>query len=186
VTVADNLALLERACLAARRFDTRLVRVFTFFRVPWDEAVVAKVARHIARAAEVARRHDVVLAVENEPVCVVATGAELGRFFERLDALLPAELRPHVGALWDPGNALAAGEPAPFPDGYAAVPVRASCTSTSRTSAARPPPSAPSCRSARAASTTAASSAPCGATATAAARCSSRTTPRRGSTRTTP
>jgi len=124
VTVADNLALLERACVAARRFDTRLVRIFTFFRVGWDEDVVARVAGHIVRAAEVARRHDVVLAVENEPVCVVATGAELGRFFERLDALLPAELHPHVGALWDPGNALAAGEPAPFPDGYAAVPAR--------------------------------------------------------------
>jgi L-ribulose-5-phosphate 3-epimerase len=122
VTVADNLALLERACLAARRFDTRLVRVFTFFRVPWSEAVVDDVARHLLRAAEVAQRHGVVLAVENEPVCVVATGAELGHFFERLDALLPDALRPHVGALWDPGNALSAGEAAPFPDGYAAVP----------------------------------------------------------------
>lgn len=122
VTVADNLALLERACLAARRFDTRLVRVFTFFRVPWSETVVDDVARHLLRAAEVAQRHGVVLAVENEPVCVVATGAELGRFFERLDALLPDALRPHVGALWDPGNALGAGEAAPFPDGYAAVP----------------------------------------------------------------
>lgn len=124
VTVADNLALLERACLAARRFDTRLVRVFTFFRVPWSEAVVEQVVHHVVQAARVAQRHDVVLAIENEPVCVVATGAELGRFFERLDARLPTELRPHVGALWDPGNALAAGETAPFPDGYAAVPAQ--------------------------------------------------------------
>lgn len=122
VTVDDNLALLERACLAARRFDTRLVRVFTFFRVPWSDAVVGQVAGHLARAAEVARRHDVVLAVENEPVCVVATGSELGRLFQRLDELLPEPLRPHVAALWDPGNALAAGEAVPFPDGYVAIP----------------------------------------------------------------
>jgi len=122
VTVDDNLALLERACVAARRLDTRLVRVFTFFRLPWSDAVVERVAGHLARAAEVARRHDVILAVENEPVCVVATGAELGAFMRRLDALLPDGLRPHVGALWDPGNALGAGEATPYPDGYAALP----------------------------------------------------------------
>lgn len=122
VTVADNLALLERACVAARRFDTRLVRVFTFFRRPWSDGVLEEVVGHLLRAAEVARRHDVVLAVENEPVCVVATGAELGRLFERLDRRLPDALRPHVGALWDPGNALAAGEATPYPDGYAALP----------------------------------------------------------------
>ena len=122
VTVADNLALLERACVAARRFDTRFVRVFTFFRVPWSDAVVEQVTRHVAEAAEVARRHDVVLAIENEPVCVVATGSELGRFMGLLDALLAADLRPHVGALWDPGNALGAGEATPYPDGYAAIP----------------------------------------------------------------
>ena len=122
VTVADNLALLERACVAARRFDTRLVRIFTFFRVPWSDAVVEQVARHVAEAAEIARRHDVVLAIENEPVCVVATGEELGRFMGHLDAFLPDALRAHVGALWDPGNALGAGEEIPYPDGYAAVP----------------------------------------------------------------
>jgi L-ribulose-5-phosphate 3-epimerase len=122
VTVADNLALLERACVAAKRFDTRLVRIFTFFRVPWSEAVVEQVARHVAEAAQVARHHDVVLAIENEPVCVVATGAELGRFMGRLDALLPDALRPHVGALWDPGNALSAGETTPYPDGYTPIP----------------------------------------------------------------
>ncbi len=124
VTVADNLALLERACLAAKRFDTRLVRIFTFFRVPWNETVLEEVTTHLVRAAEVAQRHDAVLAIENEPVCVVATGAELGRLFEALDARLSDTLRPHVGALWDPGNALGAGEAAPFPDGYAAIPAQ--------------------------------------------------------------
>src|SRR5690606_3310940 len=50
------------------------------------------------------------------------TGDELGRFFARLDAVLPEALRPHVGALWDPGNALAIGEERPYPDGYRALP----------------------------------------------------------------
>jgi len=121
-TVDAQLRLLERACVLAKRFDTRLVRVFTFLRVPWSEAVIDDVARHMTRAAEIAAAHDVVLAVENEPACVVGTGDELGRFFARLDAVLPEALRPHVGALWDPGNALAIGEERPYPDGYRALP----------------------------------------------------------------
>jgi L-ribulose-5-phosphate 3-epimerase len=121
-TVDAQLRLLERACALAQRFDTRLVRVFTFLRVPWSDAVIDDVARHMGRAAEIAAEHDVVLAVENEPACVVGTGDELGRFFARLDAGLPEALRPHVGALWDPGNALALGEERPYPDGYRALP----------------------------------------------------------------
>ncbi|MFO7546276.1 MAG: sugar phosphate isomerase/epimerase family protein [Trueperaceae bacterium] len=121
-TVDAQLRLLERACMLAKRFDTRLVRVFTFLRVPWSDAVVDDVAKHMARAAEIAAEHDVVLAIENEPACVVGTGDELGRFFARLDALLPEALRRHVGALWDPGNALAIGEERPYPDGYRALP----------------------------------------------------------------
>lgn len=122
-TVEAQLKLLDRACAVARRFDTRLVRIFTFLRVPWSDEVVDTVARRVVRAAEIARRHDVVLAVENEPACVVGTGEELGRFFARLDPLLGDALRPHVGALWDPGNALALGEAAPYPDGYGALPL---------------------------------------------------------------
>lgn len=121
-TVEAQLRLLERACTLAKRFDTRLVRVFTFLRVPWSDAVIDDVAKHMVRAAAIAAEHDVVLAVENEPACVVGTGDELGRFFARLDAVLPEALRPHVGALWDPGNALAIGEDRPYPDGYRALP----------------------------------------------------------------
>lgn len=122
-TVEAQLALLERACVLAQRFETRLVRIFTFLRVPWSDEVLDTVAQRVAHAAEIARRYDVVLAVENEPACVVGTGFELGRFFERIDRLLSDETRPHVGALWDPGNALAIGEAAPFPDGYRALPL---------------------------------------------------------------
>jgi sugar phosphate isomerase/epimerase len=121
VSVADNLALLERACAVAQRLGTRLVRVFTFFRIPWEEAAGDRLRTAFIRAATIAKVHGVVLAVENEPVCVVATGAELGRFFQWLDEGLPAELKPHLMALWDPGNALSAGEGRPYPDGYRAL-----------------------------------------------------------------
>jgi len=117
-----QLRLLERACELAHRFDTRMIRIFTFLREPWSDAIVDAVAERVVRAAEMAKRHDVVLAVENEPACIVGSGAELGRFLTVLDDMLPDALQPHVGALWDPGNALAAGEATPYPDGYDALP----------------------------------------------------------------
>lgn len=122
VTVEAQLELLERACEIARRLGTRMVRVFTFLRMPWSEEVVDRIVNHMEAAARVAARHDVVLAVENEHACVVGTGHELGRFFARLDARLDPSLHAHVGVLWDPGNALAAGEERPYPDGYRALP----------------------------------------------------------------
>lgn len=122
VTVADQLQLLERSCELARLFGTRLVRVFTFLRVPLSDDVVAQIVEHMVAAAEVAAKHDVVLAVENEPACVIGTGAELATFLQRLDDALEPELRANVAALWDPGNALAIGEERPYPDGYGALP----------------------------------------------------------------
>ena len=124
VTVEAQMALLDRACTIAKRLGTDLVRVFTFLRQPWTDATVDQVVGHMRSAARVAARHGVVLAVENEPACIVGTGEELGRFFERLDVTLDERLRPHVAALWDPGNALALGEEPPYPDGYAHVPVK--------------------------------------------------------------
>ncbi len=122
VTVEEQLELLERSCKLAKLFDTDMVRVFTFLRVPWSEEVVAEIVKRMVRAVEVAARHGVILAVENEPACVVGTGAELGEFFAKLDASLSPELKRHVGVLWDPGNALSLGEERPYPDGYDALP----------------------------------------------------------------
>ena len=122
VTVEAQLELLERACELAKAFDTKLVRVFTFLRIPWSDQVVDEIVKRMVRATEVAARHDVILAVENEPACVVGTGAELAAFFAKLDAALSPELQRHVGALWDPGNALSLGEKEPYPEGYEALP----------------------------------------------------------------
>lgn len=119
-SMAAQLDLLERACRLAARVGAPFVRVFTFWREPWTDDVADALLDKLTQAARVAARHDVTLAVENEPVCIVATGRELGRLCERL-ASLPAELRPHLGTLWDPGNALAAGEQDAYPGGYDAL-----------------------------------------------------------------
>lgn len=120
-TMAAQLDLLERACTLATRFGARMVRVFTFWREPWSEAAIDRVVANLVRAADVARRHGVLLAVENEPVCIVGTGGELGALCDAMRARVPADVAPSLGALWDPGNAMAGGEPVPYPDGYEAL-----------------------------------------------------------------
>ncbi len=45
-----------------------------------------------------------------------------GRKLAALCRVLGASgVNKHIGALWDPGNALAAGKPSPYPDGYEAL-----------------------------------------------------------------
>jgi sugar phosphate isomerase/epimerase len=74
--------------------------------------VFERVANELDRTAEIAKREGIRLVLENEFACNVATGAESA-------AMLNAVKAPALGLNWDPGNAYAAGELKPFPDGYA-------------------------------------------------------------------
>lgn len=116
----DQLELLRRAFDVCHLFGTRMARVFTFWRRPWTPEVVDAVAERLAVAAEAAQRAGVQLAVENEPVCTVGTGAQLGELDDALRRRCP-ELLDSIALLWDPGNALAAGEDEPYPHGYEAL-----------------------------------------------------------------
>ncbi len=120
-SIDAQLELLDRACALATRFGAPYVRVFTFWDEPWTDEVDDRLVDAFARAATVAAAHDVTLAIENEPVCLVGTGRELARICVLLNERLPSELRPRVAALWDPGNALAGGESDPYPGGFEAV-----------------------------------------------------------------
>ena len=114
-----QLELLERACDLCDLFGTRLIRVFTFWDEPWSEALLEATASKLLEAAALAQARDKVLAVENEPVCSVGTGRELAAICQVLQGA--SGINAHIGALWDPGNALAAGETSPYPDGYEAL-----------------------------------------------------------------
>ena len=113
-----QLELLERACDLCNFFGTRLVRVFTFWEEPWSEELLEAISAKLLEAAALAQARDKVLAIENEPVCSVGTGRELAALCRVLQA---SAVHAHLGALWDPGNALAAGETSPYPDGYEAL-----------------------------------------------------------------
>jgi L-ribulose-5-phosphate 3-epimerase len=104
-------AVLERAMARAKDFDTQKVRIFAFLRVADPSLVFDRVAKELDRTASVAQREGIRLVLENEFSCNVATGGESA-------AMLKAVNSPALGLNWDPGNAFAAGEKKPYPDGY--------------------------------------------------------------------
>lgn len=109
-----QLEMLQRCATIAHRLNTRILRVFTF----WRKAALApdieeQIAAAFLPAIALAEREDLTLVLENEHACFIGTGAEAAGMLARIGS-------PRVRACWDPGNAFAAGEQ-PYPDGYAAV-----------------------------------------------------------------
>lgn len=111
--LSQQAAILERAIARAKDFATDKVRIFSFLRVADPNTVFDRVARELERTAEIAKRENIRLVLENEFSCNVATGAEGA-------AMLKAVTSPSLGLNWDPGNAFAACE-TPYPNGYDAL-----------------------------------------------------------------
>jgi len=112
-THSQQLALLQHSIDLCRRFDTNLIRIFSFWRRgPLTPALEDRIAEALARPCQLAERAGVVLLLENEHSCTLGTGAETARMVERIGS-------PALRMLWDPGNAYMAGE-TPFPAGWAA------------------------------------------------------------------
>ncbi len=112
--LGDQIALLERCIEAAQFFGTPLIRTFSFWKrgslTPEQEETIVDA---YAEPAAMAERAGVVLGIENEHACCLGTGAQTARVLEEIGSAA-------VRAIWDPGNALMAGE-LPYPDGYAAI-----------------------------------------------------------------
>jgi sugar phosphate isomerase/epimerase len=112
--LGDQIALLERCIEAAHFFDTKLIRTFSFWKqgllTPAQEEALVDA---YAEPAAIAERAGIILGIENEHDCCLATGAQTARVLEEIGS-------PSVRAIWDPGNAFMAGE-LPFPTGYDAI-----------------------------------------------------------------
>jgi sugar phosphate isomerase/epimerase len=111
VTYDQQKPLLERAVARARDFGTDRIRIFSFWRCPDPKAVFDRIARELQNTATIAEKEHVRLVLENEYACNVATGVES---IEMLNVVKS----PAFGLNWDSGNAYAAGEHSPYPDGY--------------------------------------------------------------------
>jgi sugar phosphate isomerase/epimerase len=113
-TFDDQPRLARRAFEIAGRAGARIVRVFSYWRTIDPAACFDRVASALNDLAGQAYQRGLVVGIENEHACNIATGRETAR-------LLAAVTHPALQVIWDPANALVAGE-TPFPDGYRALP----------------------------------------------------------------
>jgi sugar phosphate isomerase/epimerase len=114
-TFDDQPRLARRAFEIATRSGAAIVRVFSYWRSVDPDACFGRVASALRALADEAGSRGLVVGIENEHACNIATGAETAR-------LLAAVGTPALQVIWDPANALVAGETA-YPDGYETLPL---------------------------------------------------------------
>ena len=109
-----QMELLNRLIELAGVFDTKLIRVFAFWKHgDLTEDIERRIIEAFAEPVKVAEKAGVILALENEHACYLGTGGDTARVLRAVNS-------PALKAVWDPGNAVCAGENA-FPDGYEAM-----------------------------------------------------------------
>jgi len=109
-TYEDQARIAERAFSIAKKCGARIIRAFSFWRTVDPEKCFEQVVRELSQLAERAAVHGLVIGLENEQACNVATAAEARRVLDRVK-------HPNLGVVWDPANAYVSGE-TPFPEGY--------------------------------------------------------------------
>ncbi len=111
----DQPRLTARTFEIARRTGARIIRVFSYWRTVRPEECFDQIVAALRKLADEALQHGVIIGLENEHACNIATGEETGRLLDALD-------HPCLKVVWDPANALVSGE-TPYPEGYKHVPV---------------------------------------------------------------
>jgi L-ribulose-5-phosphate 3-epimerase len=112
-TEQDAEALLNKSFQIARLFGTTKVRIFSYWRLKDPQKAYPHILRRLKKAADLAAQNRIILLLENEPSCNVATGKELGQMLRDVDS-------PWFRGTWDPANAAEMNE-IPYPDGYGHV-----------------------------------------------------------------
>lgn len=105
---------LPRTIEMAKRFGAGMIIAFGFERLPQDDESLRRCAiAHFRRAAEIAERAGIVIAIENEPGFWCDTGVNTAAILKEINS-------DHLRANWDPANALGTDE-VPYPNGYKAL-----------------------------------------------------------------
>jgi sugar phosphate isomerase/epimerase len=113
-TFADQPRLTEHAIKVTQFFGAPLLRVFSYWRTVQPERCEAAIVEALSGLATIGEKENVIIGLENEHACNIGTAVETARILK---------LVPHrrLMVVWDPANALCAGED-PFPGGYALLP----------------------------------------------------------------
>jgi sugar phosphate isomerase/epimerase len=112
-TFEDQPRLAARAFEIANLTGARIVRVFSYWRTVRPEECFDRIVAALRGLADEAAAHGITIGLENEHACNIGTGEETARLLAALD-------HPNLKVVWDPANALVAGEN-PFPEGYGRV-----------------------------------------------------------------
>lgn len=112
----DQPRLTEHAFKLAHFFGAGIVRVFSYWRTVEPARCFDAIVSELAALAGLAANENLLVGLENEHACHIGTAAEARR-------ALDAVPNPHLVLVWDPANALVAGE-IPFPNGYGLLPPR--------------------------------------------------------------
>lgn len=110
----DQPGLAQRAFEIAKKFNARIIRVFSFWRTIEPEKCFDGIVQSLGELAKKAAEQNLVIGLENEHACNIGTARETARLLEALP-------HPSLGVVWDPANAYVAGENS-FPDGYELLP----------------------------------------------------------------
>lgn len=113
-TLEEHWEVLRRSLTMCVAFEAPILRCFSFWRLPRPQEILPVLRDVLRMAVSECRSAGVTLALENEPVCTIGTGAEIAALFADADPL------EGLTVLWDPGNAACLGEQ-PYPSGYAAL-----------------------------------------------------------------
>ena len=113
-TIHDQAALAQRAFHIAKFLGAKVIRVFSYWRTVAPEQCFDAIVTALKDLADQAAAHGLIIGLENEHACNIATAAEAAR-------LLNALPHPNLMLVWDPANALVSGE-VPFPAGYGLLP----------------------------------------------------------------
>jgi sugar phosphate isomerase/epimerase len=114
-TFADQPRLTARAFEIAGRTGARIIRVFSYWRTVDPDVCFDRIVAALRGLANHAATHNVIIGLENEHACNIGTAAETARVLAALD-------HPNLKVVWDPANAVVAGEKA-IPDGYDMLPI---------------------------------------------------------------
>jgi len=113
-TFEDQPRLTDHAFSIARKMDAKIVRVFSYWRTIQPEKCFEAIVAALRGLAEKAAQHDLVIGLENEHACNIATATETAKLLSAID-------HPNLKVVWDPANCYVAGEN-PFPQGYRLLP----------------------------------------------------------------